>query len=1307
MDFIAWFSELSKKDVPLVGGKGANLGEMYNAKMPVPPGFVVTSFAFKIFIESTGIDKQIFSTLKNLDVENNEALQQASNKASELVLKTPMPKDIARAITEAYDDLNVDEDIRKQAGKQALEIVKTGREPPLVAVRSSATAEDLPSIAEDEHVIAKVNGQPIYCKMKELYDKIGNGMTVGLEVPAMSGNKLTWAHAQQIYRHPAKGNKLYKITTNYGKEITITSNHSLLVLDPDTLEPKSIKLSELKHNDIVPTVSKLPETNTNKTKIDLLDYIKGKDISENNGIIKIKNNSSNWSIQNGLKRKIRITKDLMYFLGIYAAEGCTYKNNCIIITNSDSQVMERIKRFLKSINLYEEQKINKSSIRVYCKALVRFLHETTGKPLDEKGKGRSCKIKRVPSFMFGLKREEIAEYLRGCFDGDGYVSKAGTIRFTSTSDMLSGGVTKLLELLGFELCLKRKRNALEVQLSLSEIEKFQKLVGSSHTQKITRLKQQKEAYNKRKNHPEFKQSIDINSQLSEMIRSKFENLLQKQAVTAHYCPGCEEKIGKSSSYKSKSRYYCTSCKKTYYEEQVSKKQEERYVYYDEKGRFLKGLAPHNKSLLIGKYSINKLSKLLAKHGIKDILSYFNGDVRWERVQKVEPLQYEGWVYDFTVPGLENFVGGIGGIITHNTASFAGQQATFLNVKGTHMVLNAVQKCWASLYTARAIYYRIKNNFPHEKVLLAAVVQKMVASDKAGVMFSVNPATNNENEIMIEASYGLGETVVSGSVTPDQYIIDKNTEEIKNTIIGTKEFMLVLDATFGKNVQRNIPPERRKEQALNDREIETLAQLAKRIEHHYGVPQDLEFAIQGPKVYIVQSRPVTTLKKKAINGEKKEEAGEKLSDKKPILTGIPASPGVGSGPVKIVRDVNDLSKIEKGDVLVAEMTNPDYVSAMEKSSAIVTDRGGTTAHAAIVGREMGIPVIVGTRNATEILQEGEVITVDATTGKIYEGKLEIAKPEEKAEIIQQQDLETATEVKIIMDLPQFAQKAAATGADGVGLLRCEMMMANQKPHPSHMLKMGREDDLIHTLVEGVSTIAKAFEGKPVWYRTSDFRTDEYRDLEGGEDEPEEDNPMLGYHGIRRGMVEKDLLRAEFKAIKQVHDMGLKNVGIMIPMVTHLDQVKESKKLLEETGLKQGENIEFGVMVETPAAVQIIEEMCKEGIDFVSFGTNDLTQFTLALDRNNENVAGLYDEMHPAVLRQIKHVIETCLKYDVETSICGQAGSRPEMAEFLVKTGIDSISANPDAVHKIRYIVAKAEKKLLLDVARKDIKSDRKH
>lgn len=647
------------------------------------------------------------------------------------------------------------------------------------------------------------------------------------------------------------------------------------------------------------------------------------------------------------------------------------------------------------------------------------------------------------------------------------------------------------------------------------------------------------------------------------------------------------------------------------------------------------------------------------------------------------------------------------------ASFAGQQATFLNIKGNDDLVKAVRACWASLFTARAIYYRVKNNFDHMQVLIAVVVQKMVNSDKAGVTFSVNPSTNNENEIVVEACFGLGEAIVSGSVNPDSYIIDKNTMEIKSKDIKEQEWAYVRDET-GKTVKKTIIEDKRGIKILKDEEIIELAEIAKKLEDHYNKPQDIEWAIEKDKIYVVQTRPITTIKKVEEEKEAEEitieeptetaeetEESSDISSANVLATGNTASPGIGSGIVKIANEPNEFSKVQKGDVLVTKMTNPDMVPVMKRASAIVTDMGGTTCHAAIVSREMGIPCIVGTGNATSVLKENTMITVDATHGKVYEGKISIKKPKQAEETKRgYSELITATQIKVVMDFPEYAEKAAATGADGVGLLRAEHMILGSKVHPAYLVKQGRKQELIDILVKGISTVARAFDGKPVWYRTLDAPTDEFKTLEGGSDEPEEENPMLGWRGIRRSLDQPGFLRAEFEAIKKVHEMGLKNVGVMIPLVTRVDEVKKAKEILDD--VFEDEYVEFGVMIETPAAVWVIEDICKIGIDFVSFGTNDLTQYTLALDRNNDLVQKHYDELHPAVLAEIAMVIKACKKYHVQTSICGQAGSKPKMAAFLVRQGIDSISANPDAVHQIRETVAITEKRLLLDAERRNLR-----
>ena len=625
------------------------------------------------------------------------------------------------------------------------------------------------------------------------------------------------------------------------------------------------------------------------------------------------------------------------------------------------------------------------------------------------------------------------------------------------------------------------------------------------------------------------------------------------------------------------------------------------------------------------------------------------------------------------------------------ASFAGQQATFLNVKGNEKLVNAVQQCWASLFTARAIYYRQKNNFPHEKVLIAVVVQKMINSDSSGVMFTINPSTNDENEIVIETGFGLGESLVGGEITPDSYIVDKNELKIKSKKVNKQKFMYTRDETVGRTIKKNLSGEKASVQKITDDQIIKLAEYGKNIDDHYGKPMDIEYAIENNKLFIVQARPVTTQKRVSERKEEKlEEKGKKL------LSGLAASPGIATGRVKIVHDITELKKVERGDILVARMTDPDMVPAMEKAIAIVTDEGGNTSHASIISRELGIACIVGTEKATQVLKDGDLITVDGTNGNVYEGKVEIKQKEVVEEAL---DVETITKVKVNCDIPSQSSRAAKTGADGIGLFRIEFIIAENGIHPTKYIRDGRADEYTEMLYKGIKETAEQFKGKPIWVRTSDIRTDEYRNLEGGGEEPKESNPMLGWHGIRRSLDDIEILKGEFMAIKRLHDEGFNNIGVMIPFVISVDEIKRSKKIMEEVGLEPLKEIEFGVMCETPACVWIIEDLCNEGISFVSFGTNDLTQTTLGIDRNNERLQKLYNELHPAVLRSIEHVIKVCKRYNVLTSICGQAGSNPKMAEELVRFGIDSISANIDAVSLIRNTVSKFEKRMLLDAARK--------
>ncbi len=605
----------------------------------------------------------------------------------------------------------------------------------------------------------------------------------------------------------------------------------------------------------------------------------------------------------------------------------------------------------------------------------------------------------------------------------------------------------------------------------------------------------------------------------------------------------------------------------------------------------------------------------------------------------------------------------------STASFAGQQESFLNVKGNKQLIEKIKKCFSSLYTPRAIYYREKRGFHRAKSLLTVIVQKMINSEKSGVMFTKNPIKGEG--ILIEAVFGLGEGIVSGKINPDSYIVSQELEVIDKKI-GDKKKALVRSSS-GETEEVKLTEEKNNRQVLTDGEIKSLANYGLKIEEHYKKPQDIEFAIENKEIYIVQSRPITTTAK-----EKTWELKGKV-----LLTGLAASPGIGTGKVKIVRSMKDLEKVKKGDVLVTEMTNPDMVVTMQKSDAIITDEGGSTSHASIVSREMGIPAVVGTKNATSILKEGQVVTVDGTSGKVYEGEVGEEKKEEILPIVQ-----TKTKIKVILDLPDFAERAVKTQCEGVGLLRLEGIIAESGKHPLMFLAENRTEAYSDIIRKGVEKITRYF--KSVWIRTSDIRSDEFRNLQGAPKEIEL-NPMLGFHGVRFSLKNKNILESELFAVKKVAEkFPNKEFGIMFPQIISVEETREARKIFEKF---KKENIKLGIMVETPAACEIISELTEEGLDFISLGSNDLTQYTLAVDRGNENVQNLYNEMHPAVLKQIEKVIKVCKEKGVETSICGQAASKKEMVKFLVEKGIDSISVNADVAYEISEFVQQLEKEIL--------------
>ena len=657
------------------------------------------------------------------------------------------------------------------------------------------------------------------------------------------------------------------------------------------------------------------------------------------------------------------------------------------------------------------------------------------------------------------------------------------------------------------------------------------------------------------------------------------------------------------------------------------------------------------------------------------------------------------------------------------ASFAGQQETFLNVTEEDLV-ERVRECWASLFTQRAIYYREQQGFAHDKVDIAVVVQRMVDAEKSGVMFTSHPSTG-EDDLIVEAAWGLGEAVVAGEVSPDNYVVDRASRDLDSVTVAEKNTMYVKSET-GETVAEDVPDDKRTAQVLDESEIDRLVELGERVEDHYGEPQDVEWAIvdseastdasdsraaepHDGEVFMLQSRPITTITETdgaedagAGGAEAGVADGNGAADttaEEVILTGLGASPGVVSGPVRIVETLDQLDKVEEGDLIVTEMTTPDMVPAMKRAGGIVTDEGGMTSHAAIVSRELGVPAVVGSQSATGTLEDGQLVTIDGDKGTIREGRTTDGERDAVEEVRPQAPVKpmTATEVKVNVSIPEAAERAAATGADGVGLLRLEHMILSTNKTPQQYIADHGEDAYIEEIVEGVRRSADEFYPRPVRVRTLDAPTDEFRQLQGGGDEPDEHNPMLGYRGIRRSLDTPEVFVHELEAFRRLYEMGYDNVGIMLPLVNDAEDVRRARDLMEEAGIDIDKR-SWGVMIETPASALCVDEMAKAGIDFASFGTNDLTQYTLAVDRNNGQVADRFDELHPAVLELIGETIATCREHDVETSICGQAGSKSEMVDFLVNEGVSSISANIDAVRDVQHEVKRVEQKLILDTVR---------
>jgi pyruvate,water dikinase len=628
------------------------------------------------------------------------------------------------------------------------------------------------------------------------------------------------------------------------------------------------------------------------------------------------------------------------------------------------------------------------------------------------------------------------------------------------------------------------------------------------------------------------------------------------------------------------------------------------------------------------------------------------------------------------------------------ASFAGMNETFLNVRGADAVVDAVRGCWASLFGARTVFYRAKRGFGQAEMDIAVVVQRQLDVDRAGVMFTIDPATGAADRLVIEGAFGLGEAVVSGRVSPDRYVVDKATLAIRARETHPKTASIEPRAEGGTLV-RELPAEEAMRPTLTDEEARSLAELGIRVERHYGSPQDTEWAIdRDGRTWMLQSRPVTAVGHAAA--EELESRGEVL------LRGLGAAPGQASGPVSLLPALADAGKFTDGSVLVTRMTAPDWVPLMRRAAAIATDSGGMTCHAAIVSRELGIPCVVGTQDATKRLRDGELVTVDATHGVVLEG---VSTDERVAEtpVLHAAPSGGVTGTALLLNLsePSQVERAATLDVDGVGLLRAELMVieALDGAHPRQLLEEGRGEEFVERMADALTTFAAGFVPRPITYRTIDFRTNEFRGLRGGERfEPEEANPMIGYRGVLRYVREPDLFALELDAIKRVWDAGHANLHVMLPFVRTADELAACRRLVDDSGLSARKGFELWIMAEVPSVLYNLERYAALGVAGISIGSNDLTQLLLGADRDSELLAEL-DERDPAVVAYLEQLIPRARSLGLKTSICGQAPSvHPEYAELLVRAGIDAISVNLDVVDRTRRLIDGAERRVLLDAAR---------
>ncbi len=599
------------------------------------------------------------------------------------------------------------------------------------------------------------------------------------------------------------------------------------------------------------------------------------------------------------------------------------------------------------------------------------------------------------------------------------------------------------------------------------------------------------------------------------------------------------------------------------------------------------------------------------------------------------------------------------------------QKTYLNIQGYRDVLRSVKKCWSNFFDAETIRHlqKHKNNYQ-----VTAIVQEMVTAENSGVALTLDPRTGNKKNLFVEAAYGLPVGITSGTASPDSYLVEKGTQLLKEKHIAEKKFMLIRDPKSGATKKAEVPKEKQSQQVMEEGQLKQVLEVCAKVEKLYKSPQEVEWGIMRGKIYLLESRPLTV----------KFAGHSTIKGAKPAAAGVGASAGFVSGRLRNISSPNEVALVQEGDIVYTSLITPDVISNIKKAAGFIFRGGGVTSHASTLAREMMKPCVILNQDLN--ISSNEMVTLDGAAGRIYPGVIHKKEQEKK-----KKEYRTRTKLKVNLSLPDGAQQAADLGADGVGLLRAKLMVLELGIHPKKWVSTGKSAQFSEKMSERIATVAKAFYPRPVWYRCLDMPTNELRALDGGLDEPYEENPMLGWRGIKRSLDEPEILKAELTAVKLVHDMGYTNVGVMLPLVRYAEEVRKARAIAK-TVFPRMDKINFGVMVETPAAALTIDHILRENIDFVSFGTNDLTQYTIAVDRNDHRMKEYYNESHPAVMRLIAGVIKECKAKKVTTSICGRAGSTPEFVKELVRIGIDEISVDVDSYERVKETIAKAEKQL---------------